>query len=74
MSCDIVGKFYNYNIYNNYTYLIDGKNLYSPTFVSKKLNDAKFEISKIRNDVKINIIIENKEKDFYFPLLYQLTM
>ena len=82
ISCNITGKetFYsnNYN-YKNYYYTIDNKNIIffnnnsnEKTFVSKKLNETIFNIKENFNGN--DFTIENPNKDFYFPLLENLTI
>lgn len=82
LSCNIIGIFYSTNIYKNYYYQIDDKNISSIndlknvylTFVSKKLNEASFKINKTKNNItEFTINIINTDKDFYFPLLQNLT-
>lgn len=80
LTCNILGTFYLNNRYKHYYYIIDGKNISNinktivyNTFVSKKLNEALFNISYTRNQNNFYFSIKNKEKDFYFPLLECLT-
>ena len=81
LSCNILGLFYMNNRYGYYYYEVDKKNISEVndsknnvyTFFSKKLSDSFFEVTKSRKDENFSIIIENKERDFYFPLIYSLT-
>ena len=74
--------FYIKNWYKDYYYLIDNKiiikfnNLldYYFTFASKKLNYASFDITPISKRNLYTLYFDNKEKDFYFPLLTNLSI
>ena len=76
---NISGDFYQSNRFKDYYYQIDYINITNinddelyQTFVSKRLNETIFEIKKEEgsND---HVIISNKEKDFYFPLIEWLN-
>ena len=82
LSCNISGMFYVTNRYKKYYYLINKKKIsninnasdYYLTFASKKLNDASFDVKHTSNGNLYTITFENKEKDFYFPLLSNLSI
>ena len=82
LSCNILGTFYSSNRYKYYYYQVDEKNISDIhdsenvflTFASKKLNEASFNIAKKKIGITgYSIIIQNDDKDFYFPLLNSLN-
>jgi len=75
----IEGDFYQANRFKYYYYQIDYNNIINfnnkseiyKTFVSKRLNETNFELRIADSNDQLTII--NKEKDFYFPLISNLT-
>ena len=76
---NISGKFYQSRRFRYYYYQIDDNNIINiindselyQTFVSKRLNETNFELKIAESNDYISI--ENKEKDFYFPLISGLN-
>ena len=79
LSCEISGSFYTNSLFGYYYFKINDKDITyndgSPklTFASNRLNDSDFSLSADQEVLKYNITIENRNNDFYFPLIQNLV-